>query len=66
MVFEQYWDADKKAFISNASAEDKLFAAIKKAAQGIQVKTAAIYGGIGAAVLGLATYLIANNSKKSE
>ena len=66
MVFEQYWDADKKAFVSNVSGEDTLFAAIKKAAQGIQGKTAAIYGGIGAAVLGLATYLIANNSKKSE
>ncbi len=66
MIFEQYWDADKKAFVGDVSGEDKLFVAIKKAAQGIQVKTAAIYAGIGAAVLGLATYLIANNSKKSE
>ncbi len=67
-TFESLWDSDKKKFV-NPDADDelmtKVFKSVKKAAEGIQGKTAAIYGGIAAAVLGFATYLIANN-KKSE
>ena len=42
------------------------YRAIKKAARGIQTKYAAIYGGIAATVLGIGTYLLANNNKPEE
>lgn len=57
-AFESSWDANKKKFVhdaENISLEG--FNAVKNAARSIQGKYAAIYGSIGAAVLGLGTYL---------
>ena len=57
-AFESSWDANKKKFVhdaENISLEG--FNAVKNAARSIQGKYVAIYGSIGAAVLGLGTYL---------
>ena len=61
-VFEEYWDSSKKAFVN---CDEGIGKDIKDAARSIQGKYAAIYGAIGAGVLGLGTYLLTNNNKKS-
>ena len=53
-IFKPYWDSAKKKFIN---CEDELGKLFKKTAQSIQGKYAAIYGAVGAAVLGGITYL---------
>lgn len=59
-LFEQVWDSSKKQFVD---CEEGIGKAIKKAARSIQGKAALIYGAVGAAVLGAATYLCCNNKK---
>lgn len=60
------WDKNAKKFIYNAEKISKEeFEVVKKAARGIQGKYAAIYGSVGAAVLGLGT-LLCCGGKKSE
>lgn len=54
MMFKPYWDSAKKKFIN---CEDEFGKILKKTAQSIQGKYAAIYGAVGAAVLGGITYL---------
>ncbi len=57
-LFESSWDANKKKFVHDAeNISLEHFNAVKNAARSIQGKYAAIYGSIGAAVLGLGTYL---------
>lgn len=57
-AFESSWDANKKKFVHDAeNITLEGFNAVKNAARSIQGKYAAIYGSIGAAVLGLGTYL---------
>ncbi len=51
-LFEQFWDSSKKVFVD---CEEGIGAGIKKAADSVKLKTAGIYGAIGAAVLGLGT-----------
>ncbi len=53
--FNYHWDLDKKKFINCEG--DELGKAIKGVARKIQGKYAAIYGSIGAATLGIGTYL---------
>ena len=53
--FNYRWDLDKKKFINCEG--DELGKAIKGVARKIQGKYAAIYGSIGAATLGIGTYL---------
>lgn len=63
---KQFWDADKKVFINCEEGAGKI---LKDAAKSIQGKYAAIYGGIGAAVLGLATLIgcsIKNSNDKTD
>ena len=62
-IFEQYWDTSKKKFVDDLDDYGK---SLKKAAQNIQLKTAGIYGGIAAAVLGLGTYLCCAGKKAPE
>ena len=62
-TFESFWDSSEKKFIN---CEEGVGKAIKKAAQGIQGKYAAIYGAIGAAVLGLTTYLCCGGKKNEQ
>ena len=62
-TFEAFWDSSEKKFIN---CEEGVGKAIKKAAQGIQGKYAAIYGAIGAAVLGLTTYLCCGGKKNEQ
>ncbi len=58
LMFEASWDANKKKFVHNADEMPlQGFNIVKNAARSIQGKYAAIYGSIGAAVLGLGTYL---------
>ena len=61
--FADYWDYTKKTF---KECEDDYGKAFKKAAQCIQRKHAAIYGAIGAAVLGLGTYLATKKKETPE
>lgn len=56
-LFESVWDTKEKKFVN---CEDGVGKAIKDAARSIQGKYALIYGAIGAAVLGLGTYLFAH------
>ena len=53
--FNHHWDLDKKKFINCEG--DELGKTIKGIARKIQGKYAAIYGSIGAAALGIGTYL---------
>ncbi len=62
-MFKQFWDSSKKQFVN---CEDGVGAAIKKAARSIQGKYALIYGSIGAAVLGLGTYLCCGGKKSAQ
>ncbi len=55
IAFSYYWDSDKKKFTNYEGNE--LGKAIKGVAKRIQGKYAAIYGSIGAAALGIGTYL---------
>ena len=58
------WDKNAKKFVHNADEITKEgFDAVKSAAKKIQLKTAGIYGGIAAAVLGLGTYLCCAGKK---
>lgn len=59
-LFETFWDSSKKQFVD---CEEGIGKAIKKAARNIQGKTALIYGTVGAALLGAATYLCCGNKK---
>ena len=61
--FADYWDSTKKTFINCDDEDGQMF---KKAAQSIQRKHAAIYGAIGAAVLGLGAYLATKKKEKPE
>lgn len=61
-IFEQFWDSGKKEFVN---CEEGLGAAVKKAAKSIQGKYAMIYGAIGAAVLGIGTYLATRGKEAS-
>ena len=61
--FADYWDSTKKTFINCDDDNGQMF---KKAAQSIQRKHAAIYGAIGAAVLGLGAYLVTKKKEKPE
>ena len=54
LLFKPHWDSAKKKFIN---CEDMVGKALKKTASSIQGKYAAIYGAVGAAVLGGITYL---------
>ena len=63
-IFEICWDDDKKKFLQRD--DNIILPMVKKAARSIKAKYAAIYGVIGAAVLGLGTHLIVNNNKKAE
>ena len=54
LLFERFWDAKEKKFVNCDEGVGKV---IKEAAKSIQGKYALIYGSIGAAVLGLGTYL---------
>ena len=56
-LFKSVWDTKEKKFVN---CEDGVGKAIKYAARSIQGKYALIYGSIGAAVLGLGTYLFAH------
>ena len=62
-TFELFWDNSKKAFVDCEEGAGK---AIKKAAQSIQGKYAAIYGAIGAAALGLTTLLCLGGKKEPQ
>ena len=62
-AFANYWDSTKKTFINCDDEDGQMF---KKAAQSIQRKHAAIYGAIGAAVLGLGAYLATKKKEKPE
>lgn len=63
-AFDAAWDADKKKFVHDASKLTKEgFEAVTSAAKSIQGKYAAIYGAIGAAVLGLGTFLCCGGKK---
>lgn len=59
-IFDGFWDSNKKAFVN---CEEGIGKAVKSAAKKIQLKTAGIYGGIAAAVLGLGTYLCCAGKK---
>ena len=59
-LFESVWDTKEKKFVN---CEDGVGVAIKNAARSIQGKYAAIYGAIGAAVVGLGTYLCCGGKK---
>lgn len=59
-LFESVWDTKEKKFVN---CEDGVGIAIKNAARSIQGKYAAIYGAIGAAVVGLGTYLCCGGKK---
>lgn len=59
-TFETFWDSSKKQFVN---CEEGIGKAVKKAAKSIQGKAALIYGAVGAAVLGAATYLCCGNKK---
>ena len=61
VLFEEFWDSDKKEFINS---NDAYVEAFKKAAKSIQGKTALIFGAVGAAVLGLGTYLCIGGKKE--
>lgn len=64
-LFENSWDKNAKKFVHNANEVSKEgFEAIKKAAHSIQGKYAAIYGAVGAAVLGLGTLLCCGGKKE--
>ena len=63
IVFEQYWDSSKNAFVN---CEDGVGKAIKKAARSIQGKYAMMYGAIGAAVLGTVGYLCGGSKETPE
>ncbi len=54
-TFLTFWDSDKKKFIVDEN--DEFGKTIKGIARKIQGKYAAIYGSIGAAALGIGTYL---------
>ena len=54
-LFNEYWNTDKKVFEN--CENDAVGKAIKGVAKRIQGKYAAIYGSIGAAALGIGTYL---------
>lgn len=56
-AFKSVWDTKEKKFVN---CEDCVGKAVKDAARSIQGKYALIYGSIGAAVLGLGTYLFAH------
>ena len=65
-TFALSWDKNAKKFIHNAEKISKEeFEVVKKTARSIQGKYAAIYGSVGAAVLGLGT-LLCSGGKKSE
>ena len=61
VLFEEFWDSDKK---ENINSNDAYVEAFKKAAKSIQGKTALIFGAVGAAVLGLGTYLCIGGKKE--
>lgn len=64
-MIDSSWDKNAKKFVHNAGEVTKEgFEAVKKAARGIQGKYAAIYGSIGAAVLGLGTLLCCGGKKE--
>ena len=66
-LFEVSWDKNEKKFVYNAGEITKdSFDAVKKAARSIQGKYALIYGSIGAAVLGLGTYLCCGGKKSAQ
>jgi len=66
-AIDSAWDSDKKKFVHDASKITKEgFEAVTKAAKSIQGKYAAIYGAIGAAVLGLGTLLCCGGKKAEE
>lgn len=60
-LFGELWDSDKKEF---TNSNDAFAEALKKAAKSIQGKTALIFGAVGAAVLGLGTYLCIGGKKE--
>lgn len=65
-ILNASWDNNAKKFVYNAKEISKEgFEALKKSAKRIQVKHSAIYGSVGAAVLGLGT-LLCSGGKKSE
>ena len=64
-MIDSSWDKNTKKFVNNAGEVPKEgFDAVKKAARSIQGKYAAIYGSIGAAVLGLGTLLCCGGKKE--
>lgn len=63
-VFDSVWDSDKKKFVK--AEENPLSEFVSKVAKGIQGKYAAIYGAIGAGVLGLGTYLFVGNKNNNK
>ena len=63
-IFNSVWDADKKKFVK--AEENPLSEFISKIAKGIQGKYAAIYGGIGAGILGLGAYLLVANKNNNK
>ena len=66
-AFDATWDGNKKEFVHNAElVTSEGFNAIKKAASSIQGKYAAIYGAIGAAVLGVVGYLCGSAGDKEQ
>ncbi len=77
-IFTIFWDSSEKKFINSVEALDdldfaegtegakNLLKALKKSAQSIQGKYAAIYGAVGAAVLGLTTYLCCGGKKNEQ
>ena len=64
-LIDSSWDKNAKKFVHNADEVTKEgFEAVKKAARSIQGKYAAIYGSIGAAVLGLGALLCCGGKKE--
>lgn len=61
--FKLCWDAEKKEFVN---CEEGIGKAFKQTARSMQGKYAAIYGAVGAALLGAAGYLCFGGNKESE
>jgi len=62
-TFEQFYDTGKKQFVN---CEEGIGKAVKNAAKSIQGKYAAIYGAIGAAILGIGTLLFAGGKEQPQ
>jgi hypothetical protein len=66
MIFKEVYDSDAKKLVKAEDVTDEAFNIFKDVAKKMQGKSAAIWGAVGAAALGIGGFIAANAFGKKE